>query len=142
VFEQALFQYVKDNFQVTDSGGSPIADLTPSIHFGEAPESTEAPYAIMYVLDSDGDPQTLCDEQFDSGNSLIQFNIYYTDMKNSFYIKQQLNEFLTQIPTLTLGAVSYTINRTTHGASPSAQTLTNGLAVDVLAKTFNYTKVN
>lgn len=135
MFEQELYEYIVANFTVTS-----FDELT--VYFGEAPENAKTAYIVMYVLDSDGDPQFLCDEQFDSGNSLIQFNIYYPDMKNSFFIKQELNKFLTSFTSLTDGAVSYTINRTLHGASPSAQTLNNGLAVDVLAKTFIYEKRN
>lgn len=135
MFEKELYEYVSSNFSLS---GFP----TLPIYFGEAPEATNAPYIVMYVLDSNGDPQTLCDEQFDSGNSFIQWNIYSPSMKGSFFIKQELNKFLTGFRRLTGDSVSYTINRTTHGSSPSAQSLNNGLAVDVLAKTFNYTKVN
>lgn len=134
MFEQGLFNYIVANFTVTD-----FDDL--SVHFGEAPETAKAPYIVMYVLDSDGDPQTLCDGQYDAGDSFIQFNIYSPDMTNASYLKYKLDLFLTGVTRLTVDTVSYTISRTTHGASPSAQTLTNGLAADVLAKTFNYEKV-
>lgn len=133
MFEQALYKEVRDSFTVTNF---------PSLQFffGEAPKDTPQPYIVMYVLDGNGDPQVLCDDYFDSADSFVQFNVYANDMKKSFYIKRQLDLFLTSFRSLTDGSVSYTISRTVHGASPSAQTLTNGLAVDVLAKTFNYTK--
>ena len=126
--EQVLYEHLKANYSLP-------------VYFGEAPESQEAPYVVMFVLDSDGRPLYLCDAPFDSGDSFIQFNVFDYDAKNSFYNRVQLDKLLTALPSLTYGGVSYKIDNITHGASPSAQTLNNGLAVDVLAKTFNYSKV-
>lgn len=133
MFERGIIEEVQANFSMADFP-------TLSFYFGEAPQSTSAPYGVMFVLDSNGDPQTLCDEQFDAGDSFIQFNVYAESPIDSFRIKQALSEFLTTFRTLTVGSQEYIINRTTHGSSPSSQTLTNGLSVDVLAKTFNYEK--
>lgn len=133
MFERGIIEKVQADFTVAGFAGL-------EFYFGEAPEKTSAPYGVMFVLDSNGDPQTLCDAQFDAGDSFIQFNIYAHSPIDSFRIKQELNTFLTTFRTLTAGGQEYIINRTTHGASPSSQTLTNGLSVDVLAKTFNYEK--
>ena len=141
MFEINLYEYVETGFPLSNVS-DPLVDFSGIVvGFGGVPEATTAPYVVMYVLDSNGDPVTLCDSQYDSGNSFVQFNVVANSTEKAFYIKQKLGEFLTQTRYLTGGTVSYTIDRTTHGASPSAQTLTNGLAVDVLAKTFNYTKV-
>lgn len=142
MFEVELYNHVSVNFPLSNASDTIVDFSTITVGFGQVPEQTQAPYVVMYVLDSNGDPVTLCDSQFDAGDSFIQFNVVAFSNEKAFYIKQKLNEFLTSFRTLTSGSVSYTIERTTHGASPSAQTLTNGLAVDVLAKTFNYTKVN
>lgn len=134
MFEQELFKYVRDNFTTTTFPTLPIKYVNA--------EGQSAPYIVMYVLDANGDPETLCDEQFDSADSFVQFNIYANanDVAMALSVKRELDIFLTQIQTLTGTGVSYKINRTVHGSSPSAQTLDNGLAVDVLAKTFIYEK--
>ena len=134
MFEVGLYKYVSSNFTVSN------ADI--SFSYAVAPETISGNYIVMYVLDANGDPQVLCDEQFDSADSFIQFNVYSNNPKVSFYIKRQLDIFLTQIDTLTEDGVSYKIGRTVHNSSPSAQTLNNGLVVDVLAKTFIYEKGN
>ena len=69
MFEQALFENIRDNF-TTDNGD------TIAYGFGVIAEPAVSPYIVMHVLDSDGDPQALCDGQFSSGSSFVQWNIY------------------------------------------------------------------
>jgi len=132
MFEEALFNHVKDNFSV--SGYS----LT--FGFGDIKASAKAPYIIMWVLDSNGDPQFLCNSQFDAGDSLIQFTVYSELTTNGFAIKRELDLFLNGLTSLTHGSETYKIVSVRHEPSPSANFKDNGLAADVLAKTFNYNR--
>lgn len=132
MFEKALYEELQ-TFQFN-------GDIIP-VFFGVADSTVSQPYITMFSIDGNGDKYVLCDDQFDSGDMLMQFNVYTNSTKTSLGIHRELDKLLTSKRMLTDGSVSYIINRTIHSSSPSAQTLTNGLAVDVLAKTFIYEKV-
>lgn len=131
MFEKALYEDVKNNF-VTEAGDA------IQYGFGVISEDAVTPYIVMHVLDSDGDPQTLCEGQFASGNTFVQWNIYEESTEYAFSIRRQLDLYVSSLRALTLGAKSYKIGNTQHEPSPSANVIDNGLAVDVLAKTLNY----
>ncbi len=130
MFRKVLFEHIRDNFTVSG--------FTLGFGDGLITEDTQNPYIIMFELDDDGDPQFLCDDQFSSGNFFVQFNIYSQDVTNTAFIRHELDIFLSDIRLLTATPDSYIINSIRHSPSPSAQALDNGLGVDVLAKTINY----
>lgn len=131
MFEEAQYNYIKDNFSVS---GFDI-----EVFYGEAPESQEAPYIVQYSLDTDGTKQVLCeDNDYSYGEAFMQWNIYTIDPKDGFYIKRQLETFLSDLNSVTLNSTQYMIQLNQHEASPSNIGLTNGLNVDILARTFTY----
>lgn len=137
MFSKVLFQHLQAN--VTSFGSQSI-----TWGFGSVPEDTKAPYIVFYELDDNQDPETLCETIGDSGDYFLQCNIYSSSFISNNAIKKLVSTYLYDLQgtELTDGTNSYTIDVVNHSSSPSAQTLTNGLAVDVLAKTINYTKIN
>lgn len=94
MFEQELFNEIKNNFSVTS--------FTLSFGFGEVPESTKAPYIVMYPLNNDGTRQVLCDnDDYTDGETSIQFSIYDVDYSNACYIGRELDIFLSNLRYLT-----------------------------------------
>lgn len=135
MFSIALYKKLKANF--TTSQGKAI-----TWGFGSVTENTQVPYIVFYELDDNRDQQYLCDEHGDSGDYLIQCNIYSNKFGFNNVIKKELGDYIQTLngTELTEGSESYTIDIIRHSASPSADTLINDLAVDVLAKTINYSK--
>ena len=133
MFEFALYKDVEDNFTSTLFSGGNIP-----IYLGDAPETAQQPYIVMWVLDSNGTPQQLCDSYDDSGNSFIQFNVFTETGSDGLQLKKELDLYVSGLRTLTIGSNSYIIDLKTHQPSQSLTAFNNGLGVDVLAKTFNY----
>ena len=137
MFSQVLYKQLKANL-------STVLGIDIVVGFGSVSDATKQPYIVFYELDDDQDPQLLCDDEGDSGNYLLQLNIYSDSFAKNNTIKKKVSEYLQTLQgtNLTDGSNSYTIDVVNHSSSPSANTLNNGLAVDVLAKTINYTKIN
>lgn len=136
MFSKVLFQHLKAN--VTSFGSQSI-----TWGFGEVPEDTQQPYIVFYELDDDRDNQYLCDKHGDSGDYFLQCNIYSDSFILNNAIKKYVGDYLLTLNgvELTDGNDTYIMNGIRHSSSPSANTLNNGLAIDVLAKTINYTKI-
>lgn len=137
MFSKVLYQNLKTNL-------STIGGETVTFGFGSVKSDVKAPYIVFYELDDDQDPQLLCDEQGDSGDYLLQLNIYSPSFIKNNAIKKEVSKYLQTLQgtNLTDGADTYTIDIVNHSSSPSADSLVADLAVDVLAKTINYTKIN
>ena len=137
MFSEVLFQHLQANF--TSFGSKSI-----QWGFGEVPENTQQPYIVFNELDDNQDPETLCETIGDSGDYFLQCNIFTDSFILNNSIKKLVSTYLYSLlgTELTDGTNSYTIDVVNHSSSPSAETLNNGLAVDVLAKTINYTKNN
>ncbi len=138
MFSKVLFENLQANF--TSFGSQTI-----QWGFGGFKEGdVVAPYIVFNELDDNQDPQTLCETIGDNGDYFLQLNIYSPSFIMNNAIKKLVSTYLYDLQgtELTDGTNSYTINIVNHGSSPSANTLVNGLANDVLAKTIMYTKNN
>lgn len=135
MFSIELYKNLKANF-ISSQG------QTITWGFGDVPENTQQPYIVFYELDDDRSQQFLCDEHGDSGDYFMQCNIFSKSFGVNNVIKKELDDYIMTLngAELTTGGDSYIINVIRHSSSPSANTLTNDLAVDVLAKTINYSK--
>ena len=107
MFEQLLFEYIKENFKVEGF------DL--SFGYGEIHPKTKEPYIIQYSLGMDGTRQVLCNEDnYTDGESFTQWNIYTKSQSTSDYIYQQLFTFINTIKTVgdyKLGLVTFDSGR-------------------------------
>lgn len=93
MFEQLLYEYIKENFKVEGF------DL--SFGYGEIPSKTKAPYIIQYSLSMDGTGQVLCSaDDYTDGVSITQWNIYTKSQTTSDYIYQKLFAFISGIKQL------------------------------------------
>lgn len=139
MFSKVLFENLQANF--TSFGSQTIQWGFSGIKEGDG---IKAPYILFYELDDDQDPQTLCETIGDNGDYFLQLNIYSPSFIMNNAIKKLVSTYLygLQGTELTDGVNSYTINIVNHSSSPSGNTLVNGLANDVLAKTIMYTKNN
>lgn len=137
MFSKVLYQNLKANLGT-------IGAESVQWGFGSVKSDAKAPYIVFYELDDDQDPQLLCDEQGDSGDYLLQLNIYSPSFIKNNAIKKEVSKYLQTLQgtNLTDGADTYTIDIVNHSSSLSADSLVADLAVDVLAKTINYTKIN
>lgn len=130
MFEQELYNYIKDNFSVKEF------DLT--VGFGEVPESTKAPYIVMYPLNNNGTRQLLCDiDDYTDGRTSIQFSVYDVDYSNACYIGRQLDIFLAKINLLPSYRVLLNNNEVIRGFP----TVNNGLTLETVTRLFSYTKL-
>lgn len=131
MFEQALFDYIKNNFTVSG--------FSLGFGFGTIPEDTSNPYITQFVLDSDGSRQDVCgDNQFTKGGvSFIQWNIYSQDATNVFHIKRELDKFISSIKKLTFGGKDYIVYINIHEGSVGSS-FSNGLNLETLSKTLTY----
>lgn len=137
MFSKVLFENLQANF--TSFGSQTI-----QWGFGGFKEGdVVAPYIVFNELDDDRDKQYLCDSHGDSGDYFLQLNIYSPSFIINNAIKKAVSDYLLTLAgvELTDGTNTYIMNTIEHSSSPSANTLTNGLAVDVLAKTINYEKI-
>ena len=137
MFSKVLFEHLQANF--TGFGAQSI-----QWGFGEVVETSKQPYIVFYELDDDRDKQFVCDNHGDSGDYLLQLNIYSSSFILNNAIKKAVGDYLLTLNgvRLTDGTDTYIMNGIRHSSSPSAETLNNGLAIDVLAKTINYNKIN
>ena len=107
MFEQLLYEYIKDNFK--------LEGFNLSFGYGEIPSKTKAPYIIQYSLSMDGTGQVLCSNRdYKDGESIIQWNIYTKSQSTSDYIYQQLFTFINTIKTIgdyKLGLVTFDSGR-------------------------------
>ena len=131
MFEQALFDYIKNNFTVSG--------YSIGFGFGNIPEDTKNPYVVQFVLDSDGTRQTVCGDNSytKGGESFVQWNIFSQSPTNAFKIKRELDKFIAEIRSLTFDSKTYKIFINNKGSSPVGQ-FSNGLNLEILTKTFNY----
>ena len=131
MFEEALFDYIENNFTVSG--------YTIGFGFGNVPESVKNPYIVQFSLDADPTRQTVCDEEDyqKGGEAFIQWNVYSQTPKNTFKIHRELDKFINAIRQLTFGGKTYKIFINTHGSSPTGP-FTNGLSQKILTKTLTY----
>lgn len=93
MFEQLLYEYIKENFKVEG--------FNLSFGYGEIPSKTKAPYIIQYSLSMDGTGQVLCSSNdYTDGESITQWNIYTKSQTTSDYIYQKLFTFVSGIKKL------------------------------------------
>ena len=93
MFEQLLYEYIKENFKVDG--------FNLSFGYGEIPSKTKAPYIIQYSLSMDGTGQVLCSaDDYTDGVSITQWNIYTKSQTTSDYIYQKLFAFISGIKKL------------------------------------------
>ncbi len=93
MFEQLLFEYIKENFKVEG--------FNLSFGYGEIEPKTKEPYIIQYSLGMDGTRQVLCNEDnYTDGESFTQWNIYTGSQSTADYIYQQLFTFVESIKQL------------------------------------------
>lgn len=130
MFEQELYNYIRENFRVEG--------FNLTIGFGEVPESTKAPYIVMYPLNNNGTRQVLCDmDDYTDGRTSIQFSIYDVDYSNACYIGRQLDIFLAKIKLLPSYRVLLNNNEVIRGFP----TVNNGLTLETVTRLFTYTKL-
>ncbi len=130
MFEQELYNYIRDNFQVEG--------FNLTVGFGEVPESTKAPYIVMYPLNNNGTRQVLCDiDDYTDGRTSIQFSVYDVDYSNACYIGRQLDIFLSKIDLLPSYRVLLNNNEIIRGFP----TVNNGLTLETVTRLFSYTKL-
>ena len=128
MFEQELFNYIKANFSVNK--------FDIKFYFGVAPQNAKQPYIVMFPLDIDGTKQVLCnDNNYTDGESYIQFNIYWSDVSNLIYIKQQLDIFLAELNVLP----SYRVLLNQHEGARGGFIDDTGLKIETLTRNFTYT---
>lgn len=131
MFEQIIFEYIRDNFTVS---GFDLA-----FGFGEVPENTLAPYIIQYSLDINGDKRFLCnDNDFTDGEAFIQWNIYHPNSSNAFYIKNQLMTFIAGLQQIPFVSNRYMLQLNQHESSPSGADTNTGLFAEIVARSFTY----
>ena len=93
MFEQLLYEYIKENFKVEG--------FNLSFGYGEIPSKTKAPYIIQHSLSMDGTGQVLCSSNdYTDGESITQWNIYTKSQTTSDYIYQKLFTFVSGIKKL------------------------------------------
>ena len=129
MFEQELFNFIRDNFF--------LDEYEIEIYFSEAPQTTKAPYIVLYPLNIDGTRTVICnDDDFTDGESLMQFSIYDIDPTNAFYIKHELMKFLQSIEFISHYRVLLDINEGARGGLIE----NTGLFLETITQTFRYTK--
>lgn len=129
MFEQELFNEITENFDVEGF------DIT--IGFGDVPESTKAPYIVMYPLNNDGTRQVLCHiDDYSDGETSIQFSIYDVDYSNACYIGRELDIFLAELRYLPSYRIMINNNEVIRGF-PNTNT---GITVETVTRRFTYTK--
>lgn len=129
MFEQELYNHIKDNFT--------LVGFNLTIGFGEVPESTKAPYIVMYPLNNDGTRQVLCDtDDYTDGRTSIQFSIYDVDYSNACYIGRQLDIFLAEIDLLPSYRVLLNNNEVIRGFP----TVNTALSLETVTRLFTYHK--
>ncbi|PNX49895.1 MAG: hypothetical protein BV457_00210 [Thermoplasmata archaeon M9B1D] len=131
MFEQAIYDYIKNNFTVSG--------FTLKFGFGDIGEDNQYPYIIQNSLDADGSRPDVCaDNQFTKGGiASLQWTIYHKNISNAFYIKRQLDKFISAIKKLTFDGKDYIVYLTTHDNS-TAGVWANGLNSEILSKTLTY----
>lgn len=130
MFEQELFNYIADNFEVEG--------FNIGFGFGEVEESQKAPYIVMFPLNNDGTRQVLCDiDDYTDGRTSIQFSIYDVDYSNAMYIGRQLDIFLANLKYLP----SYRILLNNNEVIRGFNTVNNGLTLETVTRLFTYTKL-
>lgn len=130
MFEQELYNYIRENFQVEG--------FNLTVGFGEVPERTKAPYIVMYPLNNNGTRQVLCDtDDYTDGRISIQFSVYDLDYSNACYIGRQLDIFLAKIKLLPSYRVLLNNNEVIRGFP----TVNNGLTLETVTRLFSYTKL-
>lgn len=129
MFEQFLFEYIKENFKVDG--------FNLSFGYGDIEPKTKEPYIIQYSLGMDGSRQVLCNEDnYTDGVSFVQWNIYTTSQSSADYIYQQLFKFIENIKQI--GYYKIGLNQYN-----SSRTITNpniGLYSSILAMQIQYYK--
>lgn len=129
MFEQELFNYIADNFEVEG--------FNLGFGFGEVVESQKAPYIVMFPLNNDGTRQVLCDiDDYTDGRTSIQFSIYDVDYSNAMYIGRQLDIFLANLKYLP----SYQVLLNNSEVIRGFNTVNNGLTLETVTRLFTYTK--
>ena len=128
MFEQELLNEISENFSVEGF------DIT--IGFGEVPESTKAPYIVMYPLNNDGTRQVLCDiDDYTDGAASIQFTVYGKGYSNVSYLGRQLDIFLAQLRLLP----NYRILLNNHEVIRGFPDVNTGLSLETVTRQFTYT---
>lgn len=129
MFEQLLFEYIRDNFKVDGF------DL--SFGYGEISPKTKEPYIIQYSLGMNGTRQVLCNEDnYTDGESFTQWNIYTSSQSSADFINQELFKFVMDLPSLG----GYKIGLVKLNSSRSFIEPSIGLYSSVIAFEINYYK--
>lgn len=129
MFEQLLFEYIRDNFKVDGF------DL--SFGYGEISPKTKEPYIIQYSLGMNGTRQVLCNEDnYTDGESFTQWNIYTSSQSSADFINQELFKFVMDLPSLG----EYKIGLVKLNSSRSFTEPSIGLYSSVIAFEINYYK--
>lgn len=133
MFEQALFEHIKNNFTVSGF------DL--SFGFGEVAEGTQAPYIVQYNLDTNGDRRFLNNpDDFTDGEAFTQWTIYCENSTNAFYIKTELMTFIADLKVITLDTDTYLIEINEHSSSPNGTDANTGLFTEIVARDITYNR--
>ena len=129
MFEQLLYEYIKENFKVEG--------FNLSFGYGEIPSKTKAPYIIQYSLSMDGTGQVLCSSNdYTDGESITQWNIYTKSQSTSDYIYQKLFTFVSGIKKLG----DYKIGLNTFDSGRSITNPDTGLYFSALTMQIQYYK--
>ena len=128
MFEQELFNNIKENFRVTN--------FNIGFGFGEVEESQKAPYIVMYPINNDGTRQVLYDiDDYTDGQTSIQFSIYAEDYSNAAYIGRQLDIYLAGLKILTHYRILLNNSEVIRGFPDT----NDGLSVETVTRLFTYT---
>lgn len=104
MFTFALYDYLVANY--TSFGGSSIV-----WGYGEVDTTSPTPFISFNVVDDDTSEQVLCDDIQDSGDVLIDMNIYTPNREYGESLRADLEKFVYNITTLT----GYRLNLNLHG---------------------------
>ncbi len=125
MFEQLLFEHLKNNFTVEN--------FNLSFGYGEISPKTKQPYIIQHTLSMDGTRQVLCNpDNYTDGKSFAQWNIYTTAQSASDYIYQKLFTFIKNLPQLEdykIGLITFNSGRSLH--EPDLGLYMSALAFDI-----------
>lgn len=131
MFEQELFNYIKNNFAITN--------YNIGFGYGEIAETQKAPYIVMFPLNNDGTRQVLCDDDdYTDGQTSIQFSVYAKNYKNASYIGRQLDIFLSGLRYLT----DYQITLNNTEVVRGFDNIDTGLSLETVTRLFAYTNFN
>lgn len=102
-------------------------------------ETIQAPYVIQNTIVKNEDIQLPCDSFGDSGEATLQWDIYHKDSEKALVLKNDLNQTIYNIDSLTFLGKIFTINSKITNSGAFTNLIENGLVSTNLTMTFNYT---